>query len=335
MTQHKLAVAAAVAAALFGVTANAQAPSRDENHGAAHSDFDRSVGYSQYLGTNALRASELIGATVRNQAGTDLGEIEDLMVSRSGDDVVTAVLSVGGILGIGEKRIGVPYDELRVSEDGASFYLSATQEQLEARPTFEYPERREGAAESSSATSDARDHDTTTSTAQTRTADPTRQGEQRRAVEQSTAAQQSRPADQDHGRAADSPNVAHDSQHSAPVVTDTPPTSSRTTERRDIRTMESAASRASNIIGTTVTDSRGETLGEIDDLVVNPQGRIEAVLSVGGVLGVGARLIAVPMDDLMIERASGDEMQVRIDATADQLLDRHPEFRYEPQAANR
>jgi sporulation protein YlmC with PRC-barrel domain len=319
MTHNKLALAVAVAGALLsGAAANAQAPDRNETHGAAHNDFERSVGYSQYLGTNALRASELIGGTVRNQDGTDLGEIEDLMVSRSGDNVVTAVLSVGGILGIGEKRIGVPYDELRVSEDGTTFYLSATQDQLEARPTFEYPERR---------------------TTQTRTTEQQTR-EQNRVGEQDRAAQANRAADQDRTVAQTNPgvtggNVARDSERSAPVVTDTPPSSSRAAESHDVRTMERSASRASNIIGTTVTDSRGETLGEIDDLVVNPQGRIEAVLSVGGVLGVGARLIAVPMDQLMIERESGDEMQVRIDATADQLLDRHPEFRYEPQAANR
>jgi sporulation protein YlmC with PRC-barrel domain len=317
MTHHQLPIAVAVAAAFLCGAANAQAPSRDDTHGAAHSDFDRSVGYSQYLGTNALRASELIGATVRNQAGTDLGEIEDLMVSRSGDNVVTAVLSVGGILGIGEKRIDVPYDELRVSEDGATFYLSATQEQLEARPTFEYPQRR---------------------ATQTRTTEQSRVGEQNRVIDQER--EQNRAAEPDRSVAQTNPgvagsNAARDSDRSAPVVTDAPPTSSRAAESHDVRTMERASNRASNIIGTTVTDSRGETLGEIDDLVVNPQGRIEAVLSVGGVLGVGARLIAVPMDDLMIERTSGDEMQVRIDATADQLLDRHPEFRYEPQAANR
>lgn len=120
-------------------------------------------------------------------------------------------------------------------------------------------------------------------------------------------------------------------RQSAPIVTDTPP-SSTTSSSHEVRTMARTASRVSNLIGTTVTDSHGEKLGEIDDLVVTPQGRLEAVLSVGGLFGVGDRLIAVPMDELMIERRNDDEMQVRIDATARQLLDRHPEFRYEPQA---
>lgn len=302
MTHSKLAVAAAIAAALFGSAAHAQVENRD-SHGASPGNFDRSVGYSQYLGSSALRASDLIGATVRNREERDLGEIEDLMVSRSGDNIVTAVLSVGGILGIGEKRIAVPYDELRVSEDGESFYLSATTEQLEARPTFQYPERRQDARQTNSSTSGARDLDGANRAAETRAA-------------------------------AQANSSARAAEQSAPVVTDTPPATSRA-ESHDVRTMERAARRASNIIGTTVTDSRGESLGEVDDLVVNPQGRIEAVLSVGGVLGVGERLIALPMEELQIERTSDNDLQVRIDTTKDQLLDGHPEFRYEPQAAIR
>jgi sporulation protein YlmC with PRC-barrel domain len=313
MSHNKVAIAVAVAAALLSGAANAQA----QEHGDAHNDFERSVRYSQYLGTEALRASELIGATVRNRDGTDLGEIEDLMVSRSGDDVVTAVLSVGGILGIGEKRIGVPYDELRVSETGDSFYLSATEEELTARPAFQYPERREVTTRSSNA-GDSRDVDATP--------EPTgNRGIEDRGVEQNraaAAAEQHRIAEQN----------AREQEQSARVVTDTPPSTSRSPSH-DVRTMERAASRASNIIGTTVTDNRGEDLGEIDDLVVTPQGRLEAVLSVGGVLGIGERLIAVPMEELMIERRDDNEMQVRMNTTASELLDHHPEFRYEPQAA--
>jgi len=61
---------------------------------------------------------------------------------------------------------------------------------------------------------------------------------------------------------------------------------------------------ASTLIGDAVVNRKGEDLGKIEDLMIDPeQGRVGyAVLSFGGFLGVGDKLFAVPMQALKLSR---------------------------------
>jgi len=60
-----------------------------------------------------------------------------------------------------------------------------------------------------------------------------------------------------------------------------------------------AGYRASKVIGTSVSNDANETIGKIDDLLVSSDGKDPyAVLSIGGFLGVGSHLVAVPYDSL-------------------------------------
>ncbi len=60
--------------------------------------------------------------------------------------------------------------------------------------------------------------------------------------------------------------------------------------------------RVSKIIGTDVVSDANETIGKIDDLIVNPEDNKTAyvIISVGGWLGMGKHLVAVPYDNLQI-----------------------------------
>ncbi len=58
------------------------------------------------------RAERVIGAAVYNEAGERIGTVDDLIVGQDGK-ISTAVLSVGGLLGIGDRLVGVPYEQLR------------------------------------------------------------------------------------------------------------------------------------------------------------------------------------------------------------------------------
>lgn len=61
---------------------------------------------------------------------------------------------------------------------------------------------------------------------------------------------------------------------------------------------------ASTIDGDSVVNSKGEDLGHIKDLMVDPvDGKIEyAVLDFGGFLGIGDKFFAVPFANLSIDR---------------------------------
>jgi sporulation protein YlmC with PRC-barrel domain len=55
--------------------------------------------------------------------------------------------------------------------------------------------------------------------------------------------------------------------------------------------------RTSKVIGLNVYNDNNENVGSINDLLTDKSGNIKAaVISVGGLLGVGARLVAVPFD---------------------------------------
>jgi hypothetical protein len=56
--------------------------------------------------------------------------------------------------------------------------------------------------------------------------------------------------------------------------------------------------RASKIIGADVYNSHNEKVGTIDDLLIGKHGRMSAVLSVGGFLGMDAKYVEVPYVDL-------------------------------------
>jgi sporulation protein YlmC with PRC-barrel domain len=61
---------------------------------------------------------------------------------------------------------------------------------------------------------------------------------------------------------------------------------------------------ATTLIGDRVVNPKGEDLGKIEDLMIDPeQGRVGyAVLSFGGFLGMGDKLFAVPMQALRLSR---------------------------------
>jgi hypothetical protein len=46
----------------------------------------------------------------------NIGDVKDLIISDDGM-ITHAVVGVGGFLGIGEKEVAVPFDELQVVED--------------------------------------------------------------------------------------------------------------------------------------------------------------------------------------------------------------------------
>ena len=55
--------------------------------------------------------------------------------------------------------------------------------------------------------------------------------------------------------------------------------------------------RASKVVGLNVYNEKNENVGSINDLLMDKEGNVKAaVISVGGFLGMGARLVAVPYD---------------------------------------
>jgi sporulation protein YlmC with PRC-barrel domain len=88
---------------------------------------------------NAHRASKVIGESVLNEAGDNIGRIDDLLVRAEGSNrVLFAVVSVGGFLGIGNKLVAVPYASLQTNGKGEFMLPGATKDALKNLPEFKY-----------------------------------------------------------------------------------------------------------------------------------------------------------------------------------------------------
>jgi sporulation protein YlmC with PRC-barrel domain len=74
------------------------------------------IGFITAQPANEWLARVFIGAKVRNTAGEVVADINDLIFDRSGR-ISAVVLGVGGILGVGEKNVAIPFNTLVFSSD--------------------------------------------------------------------------------------------------------------------------------------------------------------------------------------------------------------------------
>jgi PRC-barrel domain. len=82
--------------------------------------------------------------------------------------------------------------------------------------------------------------------------------------------------------------------------------------------------RVSKVIGSDVVNRSGQLIGTVDEIIAEPGDSAPvAILSVGGFLGIGEHLVAVPMKDLKISK---DRIELP-DATKEGLK-ALPQFKY-------
>jgi hypothetical protein len=86
---------------------------------------------------------------------------------------------------------------------------------------------------------------------------------------------------------------------------------------------------SSRLVGARVVNGTSEAIGEVADLMLSNEGALRAVvLSVGGVMGVGARYVAVAPNALRMIRNPDKSIKVVLEVSRDQLA-ASPEFKYE------
>ena len=74
---------------------------------------------------------------MRNPAGDGLGKVGEIMIDIPSRQVSYAVLSVGGVLRVGNKLFAVPWNAPRVDEDEHCFILDVDKNTLETAPGFD------------------------------------------------------------------------------------------------------------------------------------------------------------------------------------------------------
>ena len=84
-----------------------------------------------------IKASNLKDTNVKNKANEDLGKIDDFVMHLDSGKIAYAVLSFGGVLGIGNKLFAVPWNALSMNINNNEFILDVPKEKLKSAPGFD------------------------------------------------------------------------------------------------------------------------------------------------------------------------------------------------------
>jgi len=76
----------------------------------------------------------VIGKSVVNERGEDIGEVQDLLITRDGR-VANVVIDVGGFLGMGAKHVTQPFQSMKMDQYG-EFLVNANKDTLKRAPEY-------------------------------------------------------------------------------------------------------------------------------------------------------------------------------------------------------
>lgn len=208
------------------------------------------------------KVSALRKAEVLNQANEKIASVTDLILSPDGK-VHYAVLSVGGVVGIGAKYTAIPFEKLDVRHVNGKWAvnLPMTKEGLEKAPMFETDTYKE-------------------------IINPQWVARVREFYATHGSTTGARGRDQ--------------------VVASEP---------------LSMVLRASKILGAALKNTQSESLGSVEDLLLDRNSKIAfAIIGHGGVLGIGESFIPVPWSKLSLHYQPEDTTVVaKIDTTKQQI----------------
>jgi PRC-barrel domain len=86
---------------------------------------------------NLIASDRVEGTPVRRANGEKIGAIQRLMINKLSGNVVYAVLSVGGFLGMGQKHVPIPWVRLKYDLVQEAYLLDLSDGELRGAPAYE------------------------------------------------------------------------------------------------------------------------------------------------------------------------------------------------------
>lgn len=310
-------------------------------------------------------ASNIIGESVYNSVADDaenIGNVNDIVLGVDGE-AEYVIIGVGGFLGLGQRDVAIPFEELEWSERDGQWWLvvNTTRENLEAQPEFDTAaydpslglpaapaatdDTAAAPAGDMSATDDqlaAEEVDETDSeyAADDATADDATATDDLAADTEATDDEIAAEATETETDVAAAP--ADDATEAETEVTAAPADDATETDdmaAAETDTMETGAVdpntlegvdmgaiSADDLIGTTVYGANDENVGSVGDVILTQDGDVDAIIvDVGGFLGMGAKEVAIGMDNLEFMHDADGNMYVYTQFTEEQL-EAQPEY---------
>jgi sporulation protein YlmC with PRC-barrel domain len=88
-------------------------------------------------GPNLLTAASMRGDRIMNTHREQLGTLAEIMLDVRAGRIAYAVMSVGGLLGIGDKLFAVPWTAFTLDADSQQLILDVSKESLREAPGFD------------------------------------------------------------------------------------------------------------------------------------------------------------------------------------------------------
>lgn len=84
-----------------------------------------------------LSSGTLTGTSAVNRQNEKIGKIEELMLDLNSGQVAYAVLSFGGIFGIGDKLFAIPWEMIEVDTTNHQVVIDISKDKLKNAPGFD------------------------------------------------------------------------------------------------------------------------------------------------------------------------------------------------------
>lgn len=106
---------------------------------AAHRAAQDTNDYAEHSGPGpwVMGATTLVGDKVYDADDEYLGTIEEIMLDTVGGRIAYAVLSFGGVFGLGSKLFAIPWNALELDAENKHFVLRLAKKQLDKAPGFD------------------------------------------------------------------------------------------------------------------------------------------------------------------------------------------------------
>lgn len=83
------------------------------------------------------RVSKIMGTDVYDMQGKKIGSVRDVVIDPQTGNINYAVVSFGGVMGVGGKYFAVPWKSLQATNDAKNYALNVDREALKTAPGFD------------------------------------------------------------------------------------------------------------------------------------------------------------------------------------------------------
>ena len=125
-----------------GATTTQQRPGQQQNPPMAAQQPDATGSSNAGGSLLSMRAGDLAGMEVENRNDEDIGKVEKI-VRDPRTNILHAVVSVGGVFGIGDKKITLQLDEMQLRDDELIALTAMDEGELKNRPAYTPADYRE------------------------------------------------------------------------------------------------------------------------------------------------------------------------------------------------